>query len=79
MPIVVNLTKAKVVAHDIRRVKRAEEFVPHDEVIMKQIPGADTDAAETARQAIRTKYATAQTNIDSAADVSALTTLVNDL
>ena len=46
MPIVTNLTKAKTIAHDMRRAKRAEEFEPHDEVISKQIPGADATAAD---------------------------------
>ena len=79
MPIVTNLTKAKTIAHDMRRAKRAEEFEPHDEVISKQIPGADADAAETARAAIRTKYETVQTDIDAAADVDALTTVVENM
>ena len=65
--IVVNIDKAKAVAHDMRRAARAEEFKPHDEVIMKQIPGVDAQAAEAARQAIRDKYAAIQTQIDAAA------------
>jgi hypothetical protein len=65
--IVVNIDKAKTVAHDMRRAARAEEFKPHDEVIMKQIPGVDAQAAEAARQAIRDKYATIQEQIDAAA------------
>ena len=65
--IIVNIDKAKTVAHDMRRAARAEEFKPHDEVIMKQIPGVDTQAAEAARQAIRDKYAAIQTQIDAAA------------
>lgn len=65
--IAVNLDKAKAIGHNIRRVKRAEEFAPHDEVIMKQIPGADAAAAEEARQAIRDKYAAVQDEIDAAA------------
>jgi hypothetical protein len=77
MPIVTNMTKAKTIAHDMRRASREEEFKPHDEVIMKQIPSADADAAETARAAIRTKYETVQTNIDAASDVDALITIVN--
>ena len=79
MPIVTNLTKAKTIAHDMRRAKRAEEFEPHDEVISKQIPGADATAAETARAAIRTKYETVQTDIDAAADVDTLTTVVENM
>ena len=77
--ITVNLTKAKTIAHDVRRAKRAESFAPFDEVIMKQIPGADTDAAEVSRAAVRTKYATVQTNIDAAADVAALKTVVESI
>ena len=77
--ITVNLTKAKTIAHDVRRAKRAEEFAPFDEVIMKQIPGADADAAEVSRADVRTKYATVQTNIDAAADVAALKTVVESI
>jgi hypothetical protein len=64
--IVVNINKAKAIGHDIRRTARAEEFKPHDEVIMKQIPGVDAQAAEAARQAIRDKYASIQTSINAA-------------
>ena len=77
--ITVNLTKAKTIAHDVRRAKRAEAFAPFDEVIMKQIPGADATAAEVSRAAVRTKYATVQTNIDAAADVAALKTVVESI
>ena len=68
----INLTKAKAQGHVLRREKRAEEFIPHDDIIAKQIPGSDTSAAETARAAIRTKYATMQTNIDNATDVAGI-------
>jgi hypothetical protein len=50
----------------MRRAKREEEFKPHDEVIMKQIPGNDYTQAEAARQAIREKYAAIQAQIDAA-------------
>lgn len=60
----VDLDKAKNIGHDIRRQQRAEEFKPHDEVIMKQIPGADAIAAEEARQAIRDKYSAVQDAIN---------------
>jgi len=65
--ISINITKAKAIAHDMRRAARAEEFKPHDEVIMKQIPGIDAVAAEASRQAIRDKYSAMQTAIDTAA------------
>jgi hypothetical protein len=66
MPIGLNLTKAKDIAHEARRAARAEEFKPYDEVIMKQIPGADAQQAEAARQAIREKYTTLQAQMDAA-------------
>jgi len=63
-----DLDKCKALGHDIRRQQRAEEFAPHDEVIMKQIPGKDAAAAEEARQEIRDKYAEIQDEIDAAAN-----------
>ena len=65
--ITVNIDKAKAIAHDRRRVARAEEFKPHDDLIMKQIPGADAVAAEAARAAIRAKYSAMQDQIEAAA------------
>lgn len=64
--ITINLDKAKNVAHQMRRAARAEEFKPHDEVIMKQIPGNDATVAEAARAEIRAKYSAMQADIDSA-------------
>ena len=69
--IVINIDKAKAVAHDMRRAARAEEFRPYDDAIAKQIPG-QIDGAETARQAIREKYANMQTAIDAAQDVDGI-------
>ena len=66
MGLVIDLTKAKNIGHDMRRAARAEEFKPYDEAIAKQIPGA-ADGAEAARQAIRDKYAAIHTSIDAAA------------
>jgi hypothetical protein len=60
----VDLSKAKDIGHDIRRTLRTEEFKPYDEVIMKQIPGADAVAAEEARQQVRFKYALIQDAIN---------------
>ena len=65
MGIVIDLTKAKNIGHDMRRAARAEEFKPYDDAIAKQIPGQE-DGAETARQTIRDKYAAIQTSIDAA-------------
>jgi hypothetical protein len=66
MGIVIDVTKAKAIGHDMRRAARAEEFKPFDEAIAKQIPG-QAEGAETARQAIREKYAAIQADIDAAA------------
>lgn len=66
MGLVIDLTKAKNIGHDMRRAARSEEFKPYDEAIAKQIPG-QADGAEAARQAIRDKYAAIQTSIDAAA------------
>lgn len=66
MSITINMGKAKTIGHEMRRAKRAEEFAPLDEGIMKQIPGTDTTTVEAGRQAIRDKYAVIQTQIDTA-------------
>jgi hypothetical protein len=59
----INLDKAKDIAHDMRRAKRAEEFAPLD--IKATIP-SEAVAAEAARQAIRDKYAAMQAEINAA-------------
>ncbi len=66
--ITININKAKVIAHDVRRAARTEEFKPYDEAIAKQIPN-ETDGAEAARAVIRAKYATMQAEIDAASTV----------
>lgn len=62
-----NLDRCRAIAHDRRRAARAEEFAPHDDIIAKQIPGADAQAAEDARQEIRDRYAVIQEAINAAA------------
>ena len=64
--ITINITKAKTIAHDKRREARSAEFAPLD--IKATIPSEAT-AAETARQAVREKYAAMQTQIDAASTV----------
>lgn len=61
-----DLDKCKAIGHDLRRQQRAEEFKPYDDVIAKQIPGADAAEAEAKRQEIRDKYALIQDVIDGA-------------
>jgi hypothetical protein len=46
---------------------------------MKQIPGADADAAETARVAVRAKYETVQTDIDAAINETELLNVVESM
>ena len=72
--IVEDLPKSKEIAHERRRAAREEEFRPYDEVISKQIPGADATAAEASRAAIRTKYETMQTEIDAATTTAEIKT-----
>ena len=76
MPIQINLAKAKDIAHDKRRAARAAEFAPLD--VKATIPSEAT-AAEAARQAVREKYAAVQNDIDAAADVDTLKTIVEGL
>jgi hypothetical protein len=72
--ITINLDKAKAVGHNMRRVARAEEFAPYDNIIMKQIPGNSFTEAEASRQAIRDKYEIMQEAIDSSNNVDAIKT-----
>lgn len=76
MGINIDLNKAKDIAHEKRRAARAAEFAPYDEIIMKQIPGASANEAEAARQAIRSKYQTMQTQMDNAQSVDQLKELL---
>lgn len=76
MTIVINVDKAKLIAHYVRREARAKEFAPLD--IKATIP-SEAVAAEAARQAIREKYAAIQNDIDSAPGVAELTLIVEML
>ena len=67
--IIVNIDKAKAIAHDKRREARSAEFAPLD--IKATIPSEAT-AAEAARAAVRAKYATMQTAIDAASTTDAI-------
>lgn len=77
--ITVNMPKARDISHAARREARAAEFEPHDKVIAMQIPGADAQAAEAARQAIREKYADVQARIDAASDADALKSILAEI
>jgi hypothetical protein len=73
MAIVIDLNKAKEIAHDKRRAARAAEFAPLD--IKATIP-SEAAAAEAARQAIRDKYAAMQSQMDAATTVEELKELL---
>jgi hypothetical protein len=74
--ITLNIDKAKTNVHDIRRAARTAEFAPLD--IKATIP-SEAAAAEAARQAVREKYAAAQTQIDAASDVDTLKAIAESL
>lgn len=72
----INLDKAKEISHDKRRAKRADLFKQLD--IEATIP-AMAFQAEVQRQVIRDEFAVIQSNIDDAATVEELTTIVTQL
>lgn len=67
-----DLTKARQLAHTMRRSQRDQEMAPFDTIIARQVPGDNLAAAETARAALRTKYAAIQTAIDAAPSPEAI-------
>ena len=71
--IVINIDKAKAVAHDLRRAARSVEFAPLD--IKATIP-SEAVAAEVARQTIREKYAVMQIQIDAATTVDEIKAVI---
>ena len=71
--IVVNIVKAKDIAHEIRRTKRAEEFAPLD--VKATIP-SEAESAEAARQVVRDKYATMQQEISNASSTEQLKQII---
>ena len=71
--ITIDMTKAKDIAHDKRRAARSAEFAPLD--IKATIP-SEAAAAESARQAIRDKYAAMQAQMDAAQTADELKTLL---
>ena len=69
----INIDKAKAIAHDVRRVKRTEEFAPLD--VKATIP-SEAAAAEAARQEIRERYADMQQQIDAAQSTDQLKAII---
>jgi hypothetical protein len=71
--IIIDMIKAKNIAHDKRRAARSAEFAPLD--IKATIP-SEAAAAEAARQAIRDKYSAMQTQMDDAQTADQLKALL---
>jgi hypothetical protein len=71
--ITIDITKAKVIAHDARRSVRNAAFAPLD--IKATIPH-EAEAAETSRAAIRSADATLQVSIDAATTADELKALM---
>jgi len=71
--IVINLNKAKQIAHEKRRNARSIEFAPLD--IKATIP-SEASIAEAERQEIREKYSVMQSKIDSANSVEELKAII---
>lgn len=69
----VDVPKAKLIAHDMRRAKRQQELAPLD--VEATIPSKAV-AAEAKRQIIRDAYAVIQTSIDAATDATALKVII---
>ena len=71
--ITVDMTKAKVIAHDARRAARNADFAPLD--IKATIP-AEAEAAEAARATIRSIDAALQVSMEAATDAASLKALM---
>jgi len=70
----INIDKAKQIANEIRREKRAQEFAPLD--IKVTIP-SESEKAEEARRAIRQKYAEMQAAINAAQSADELREIIS--
>ena len=75
--IVVNHTKAKESAHQVRRAIRNNLFQPLDAIIAKNIPG-ETESTELKRQGIRTKDSEVQTNIDNSITIDEISSILDN-
>ena len=71
--ITIDMTKAKVIAHDVRRSVRNASFAPLD--IKATIP-SEAEAAEASRAAIRSADATLQLSMDAATTADELKALM---
>ena len=71
--ITIDMNKAKVIAHDVRRIVRNAAFAPLD--IQATIPH-EAEAAEASRAAIRAADATLQVSMDAATTADELKALM---
>ena len=76
--VVVDMPLARDVAHEIRRSYRDKLFAPHDDIIMKQIPGESGEKAEQARVKIREQDAELQKKIDACDKPGKLMQIINN-
>ena len=70
--ISIDLAKAKLCAHEVRRKDRDEQFAPLDYQVGAQIPGVDLADIEAQRVVIREADAVMQAAIDAAGTVRAV-------
>lgn len=73
-----DVDRAREIAHQTRREKRAAEFKPNDDIIALNIPGTDIKAAEDSRSQTRWKYKVMQDNLDRSKTISELKTALED-
>lgn len=73
-----DLDKAKLIAHDMRRVKRQVDFSPYDNIIALNIPTQDNErvAAEIARATIRVADTILQNSIDNVINIDELKAVI---
>ncbi|MEE9351515.1 MAG: hypothetical protein V3U78_04590 [Thiotrichaceae bacterium] len=69
--ISIDIDGARETAHQIRRMNRQFEYKPHDNIIAKDIPGADKNAAYTSRDEIRIKDDQLQIDIEAGSSADA--------
>jgi hypothetical protein len=74
--IVINMDKARQIAHEKRRAARSEEFAPLD--IKATIP-TEAASAEIDRQAVRSKYEDLQERMDAASTPEELKVILLNL
>lgn len=79
MPIVENIDKSKVIAHEKRRLHRSEVMLPFDKIVALAIPDGSVEDAEAERVIIRLNNAEVQKAIEDAESVDEIRTALNAL